>query len=83
MSQRFHAGATARVTPPQREEIRRLLRLAEFDTSTVTFQFRQLGAPESAIGGPVDQWLDGLTTAAASDVIYRLRDLIDDGQIED
>lgn len=63
------------ITTAQRAEIRRLLRKLEFDANTVTYQFRQLGAPETAIGGRVDAWLDGLDIKQGSALIERLGEL--------
>lgn len=64
------------ITTQQRAEIFRLLRRGEFDTYTVTFQFRQIGATAAHIGGRVDAWLDGLTLAEGSALIKKLKELV-------
>jgi hypothetical protein len=63
------------ITTQQRSEILRLLRKAEFDPFTVTFQFRQLGATEAQIGGRVDTWLNEMTIRQGSALITTLKDL--------
>lgn len=68
--------SAARLTSAQRKEILRLLRLAEFDTRTVTFMHRRLGVAEHEIGGSVDAWLDAQTVANASALIAKLRDIV-------
>lgn len=68
--------STARISQAQRNEIMRLLRLAEFDTRTVTFQHRRLGVSEHEIGKPVDAWLDTLTLGTVSPVITTLRNIV-------
>lgn len=61
------------MTPYQRAEIIRLLKLLEFDHRNVTYQHRRLGVPESAIGGTVEAWLTGVSQADASALIDKLR----------
>lgn len=63
------------ITTQQRAEILRLMRKAEFDTFTVTYQHRRLGVTEAQIGGRVDAWLDGLTIQQGSTLINTLKDL--------
>lgn len=64
-------------TVAQRTEIRRLLRLAEYDTSTVGVMHRRLGVAEHEIGRPVEEWLDVLNKDQASVVIKKLRDQLE------
>lgn len=63
------------ITTRQRSEILRLLRKAEFDTFTVTYQHRRLGVAEAQIGGRVDAWLDALTIQQGSALITTLKAL--------
>lgn len=63
----------SRPTHAQRHTICGLLREAEFDTRTVTFQHRRLGVSEAQIGGSVDAWLDSLSIEQASVLIDKLQ----------
>lgn len=60
-------------TPYQRAEIIRLLRKLEFDSVTLTFQHRTLGAPDYLIGKSVEGWIDTMGVDQASALINRLR----------
>lgn len=66
----------SRPTTAQRDLIDRLLREAEYDTRTVTFQHRALGVAEHEIGKPVSVWLDSLSIEQASQVIRKLQDAV-------
>lgn len=75
--------APSPATHAQRTEIRRLSRLAEFDTKTVTFMHRRLGVAEHEIGRPVEEWLDAMTRSNASVVIDKLRQIVGADDDED
>ena len=75
--------APSPATTAQLAEIRRLLRLAEFDTRTVGYTHRRLGVADHEIGRPVDEWLDSLSKSAASTVIGKLRDVVGSDEDED
>lgn len=64
------------ITTAQRAAIMRLLRKGEFDTFTVTYQFRPLGVSEAQIGNRVDAWLDGLSIKEGSALIAKLGSLV-------
>lgn len=63
-------------TQAQRLEIVKLLRKAEFDTRYVTLMHRRVGAPDSLMGRPIDEWMSGLSLDAASEVIKKLQALL-------
>lgn len=65
-----------RHTQAQRVEILRLLRKAEYDNRTVTYQYRLVHADENYVGRPVDEWLDSLTREQAIRVIHKLQEQI-------
>lgn len=64
------------MTPYQRAEILRLMKLLELDTRTVTYMHRRIGVPESAIGGSVDAWVSGFRQDDASSLIYTMRGML-------
>lgn len=63
-------------TQAQRLEIVKLLRKAEFDTRYVTLMHRRVGAPDSLMGRPIDEWMSSLSLDAASEVIKKLQALL-------
>lgn len=62
-------------TTAQKNTVRQLLKRAEFDERTITFQYRSLKLNEAWIGQPVDSWVDSLTTESASAAIGSLKSL--------
>lgn len=68
-------------TTSQQQYIRLLIRKAELDETTITFQYRGIGVEEKWMGEPVSKWIGSLSTADASRVINKLRDLV--GEDED
>lgn len=60
------------LTAEQRAYLPTLLYRAGYGTGNVTLLHYTLGAPESALGRPVGEWLDGLPREAAARLIERL-----------
>lgn len=71
------------ITAYQRAEVVRLLRKLEVDSVTVGYRHRTFGVQDHMIGGPVDAWLDGLTSELANALIKRLRKDVDDVEDDD